>query len=334
VYIGLLLGAYQRTTNNDHKSVLSSLFSTHILPRDPVIHIDMSTSQSYETTSTMISDTKPKMSLVSWTTKGKTKRGLFSAAGTKDLYYAETSTPSRLAQDINAWTWDSPPRLIDFTTVYPRYDSSFMTVASSHRGFEKRPDLLKLGPMLLESSSVAMVTLREITRGEMLRKNPHPNVCSYFGVIVNSDNLVSSLVFDRYDMTLMDLVKYRHQFDGKACMRAIEKGLKHLHSLGYIHYDLKPENVFYSCRDKRFVLGDFDASQRIGARIQLKFGAEGWRPPFIVGENTAHPECDWYGFKVLKFWLKKKGNGKAKNDEELPHTKEILAEVTRMLEKK
>jgi serine/threonine protein kinase len=282
----------------------------------------------------MISNTKPKLILVSWTVKGQTKRGLFSAAGKKDLYYAETSTPSGLIQDIDAWSWNCPPRLIDFTTVYPQYNPSFMTVASSHRGFEKRPDLLKLGSMLLESSSVAMVTLREITRGEMLRKNPNPNICSYFGVVVNADNLVSSLVFDRYDMTLMELVKYRYQFDGKACIRAIEKGLKHLHTLGYIHYDVKPENVFYSCRDKRFVLGDFDASQRIGAPIQLKFGAEGWRPPFIVGENVAHPECDWYGFKVLKFWLKKKGNGKAKPDERLPHTREILAEVTRVLEKK
>jgi serine/threonine protein kinase len=281
----------------------------------------------------MISDSKPPMSLVSWIVHGKTKRGLFSSPGTNDLYYAETSTPSGLAQDMDAWQWDSPPRLIDFTKLYPRYDPSFMTATYRNNGYEKKLDLLALGPRLFDSS-IAMVTLREIKIGEILRQNPNPNLSVYGGVIVNENNLVSGLVFDRYDMTLGDLVNWRDQFDGKACIHAVEKGLKHLHSLGYIHFDLKPENVFYSCRDKRFVLGDFDASQRIGTRLQLKYGAEGWRPRIVPGDDIAHPDCDWYGLKVLKFWLKKKGNGKAKKQEKLPHTKDILAEVTKMLEKK
>jgi hypothetical protein len=295
--------------------------------------LDIGIKQSYEQVLTMISDSKPPMSLVSWIVHGKNKRGLFSSPGTNDLYYAETSTPSELAQDIDAWQWDSPPRLIDFTKLYPRYDPSFMTATYRNNGYEKKLDLLALGPRLFDSS-VAMVTLREIKIGEILRQNPNPNLSVYRGVIVNENNLVSGLVFDRYDMTLGDLVNWRDQFDGKACIHAVEKGLKHLHSLGYIHFDLKPENVFYSCRDKRFVLGDFDASQRIGTRLQLKYGAEGWRPPIVPGDDIAHLDCDWYGLKVLKFWLKKKGNGKAKKQEKLPHTKDILAEVTKMLEKK
>jgi serine/threonine protein kinase len=286
----------------------------------------------------MATDPKPPMAIVSWIVKGKitggTKRGLFTSPGTNALYYAQTSTPTGLAQDIDAWQWDIQPRPIDFMQVYPRYDPSSMTVANRDRAFEKQLDLLALGPRLFDSSESAMVTMREITIGEMLRKHPHPNICVYRGVVVNTNNLVSGIVFDRYDMTLYDLVEYRHQFDGKACIRAVEKGIKHLHSLGYIHYDLKPENILYSMRDKRFVLGDFDTSQRIGTRLELKHGAEGWRPPFVTKDDVAHPEYDWYGVKVLKFWLKKKGNGKAKRHQKLPRTKDIVAEITMMLEKK
>jgi serine/threonine protein kinase len=282
----------------------------------------------------MISDQKPQMSIVSWMVHDKTKRGLFSMSGCNDFYYAETSTPSGLAQDMDAWQWDNPPRHIDFTQVYPRYEPSSMTIAK--RGgleFVKKLDLLVLGPRLFDSSSVAMVTSREIQIGEMLLKHPHPNLCVYRGVIVNSDNLVSGLVFNRHDWTLADLVNNRQSFDGKACIHAVEKGLKHLHSLGYIHYDLKPENIFYNVNDKQFVLGDFDASQRIGAKLDLKHGAEGWRPAITVRDDIADPRCDWYGVKVLKFWLKKKGNGKAKKGEKLEGTKDILIEVTGILEK-
>jgi serine/threonine protein kinase len=286
----------------------------------------------------MATDLKPPMTLVSSLVEGKnigrTKRGLFSSPGTNAIYYAQTSTPTGLAQDMDAWQWDNPPRLIDCTQVYPHYNPSSMTVANRDRAFEKQLDLLALGPRLFDGFSSAMVTLREIRIGEMLRTHPHPNICVYRGVVINTDNLVSSLVFDRYDMTLSDLVEYHHPFDGKACIRAVEKAIKHLHSLGYIHYDLKPENILYSMRDKRFVLGDFDASQRIGTRLQLKHGAEGWRPPIVIGDDVAHPEYDWYGVKVLKFWLQKKGNGKTKKEQRLPCTKDILAEVGRILEKK
>lgn len=40
---------------------------------------------------------------------------------------------------------------------------------------------------------------------------------------------------------------------------------------------------------------------------------------------------DWYGVEVLKFWLRKKGNGKADRGAVLPKTRVILAEAAELV---
>lgn len=115
-------------------------------------------------------------------------------------------------------------------TVATREDASYL----------KEVNLLKLGVRLFAGAPSADITLREIMVCEMLRKNPHPSLCAYRGVVVNAQGLASGLVFERYDCTLMQLVRGHQQFDAEECFRAVESGVKHLHALGYIHYDLKP----------------------------------------------------------------------------------------------
>jgi tRNA A-37 threonylcarbamoyl transferase component Bud32 len=84
---------------------------------------------------------------------------------------------------------------------------------------------------------------------------------------VNTPDLVTGLVFDRYDWDLAETVAAGHQFDGDACIRTVKRAVKHLHSLDYIHYHLKPENVFYNVHQNRFVLDDFDCVHRTGTKL-------------------------------------------------------------------
>jgi hypothetical protein len=84
-------------------------------------------------------------------------------------------------------------------------------------------------------------------------------------------------------------------------------------------------------RHKRSVLGDFDCVHRIGAKLQLKNGARGWVPPGLTRDDKTTEEIDSYGLEVLKLWLEKKRNGKAKEIEELPRTQNIVVEATEML---
>jgi serine/threonine protein kinase len=133
----------------------------------------------------------------------------------------------------------------------------------------------------------------------MLLKNAHPDLCGYRGVTVNDQGLVTDLIFDRYDWDLAETVAARHQFDGDACFQTVERAVKHVHSLGYNHYDLKPENIFYNVSHKRSVLGDFDCVHRIGAKLRLKNGARGWVPPGLTRDDKATEEIDSYGIEVL-----------------------------------
>ncbi|KAF2823823.1 hypothetical protein CC86DRAFT_60371 [Ophiobolus disseminans] len=210
-----------------------------------------------------------------------------------------------------------------------------MTIANrSGSLYDKCPDLLRLGAWLFQKTGKSAVTLREIQICETLRQQPHPNICLYRGVTVGAEGLVTGLVFDRYDATLFDLVHEGRRFDAVACICDVEAGIKHLHSLGYIHDDLKPDNIFYSTRTGRFVLGDFDSAHRIGSTLQLKHGAIGWHPKPKSKDEVAVPGRDWYGFEVLKFWIQMKGGGNGRNDDVSPSTAEILEMATKMLERK
>jgi serine/threonine protein kinase len=225
----------------------------------------------------------------------------------------QKTSEARLYEDIPVYN--------DSMTIAARYECSYF----------KEINLLLLGTNLIRPPYAKAVTLHDIQTCEMLLRNPHPNICQYRGVVVDKTGHVISLMSDRYDMDLGDLVKAGQCFDADACIRDVQNGLIHLHSLGPIHYDPKPANIFYSTHMVRFVLGDFDASQQIGTRIRLKRGAEGFRPLITKSTDIASPAMDWYGIEVLKFWLRKKGNGKADRGAMLPKTRVILAETAELV---
>jgi len=182
----------------------------------------------------------PRLTMTACTIRGGQTRALFTSI-TGDCWFAETKHSLERGQRSDPWEWDIPPLVIDFKRIYPPYIPSIMTVATREdASYLKEVNLLKLGVRLFAGAPSADITLREIMVCEMLRKNPHPSLCAYRGVVVNAQGLASGLVFERYDCTLMQLVRGHQQFDAEECFRAVESGVKHLHALGYIHYDLKP----------------------------------------------------------------------------------------------
>jgi hypothetical protein len=260
------------------------------------------------------------------TTVDDTRLAIWYSSKWNTYYYAETSEPLTAVQKNNPWLWDTLPRTFEITNACPKFSPAWMTKANRHASdFEKEPDLLHQPDALLHMPYKSDLTLREIRNCEFLRQYPHRNVCHYRGARVDDRGLVRALVFDRYDMTLKDMVYKVGNVDTAACLRDLESGLKHLHSLGVVHCDLKPTNIFVDLESNRFVIGDFDSVHGNGEEIDLKGGTEGW----VLDDDIARFESDWFSLTLIRTWLEKKmaPGSHSWTDEEF-RTSRILSKAT------
>jgi hypothetical protein len=209
---------------------------------------------------------------------GEDLRVLIHFENPEDFRYAETLLPLKRDQTKHPWHWELPPRKIDTTYAYPPFNAVSITVADQDdvTGYEKNIDFLRKAlPLLFKLSDVKDITLREIHVCEFLRQSPHPNVCFYRGVRIGR-GLVTGLIFDRYDMTLRECLYKGCPIDIPRCIQDIRNGIQVFHNQGFVHCDIKPDNIFVDVQNQRFVAGDFDSVHREGARLSLKVGTPGW----------------------------------------------------------
>merc|ERR1712000_25844 len=119
--------------------------------------------------------------------------------------------------------------------------------------------------------------LQEVEVYEQLRQSPHPNIGTYHGCVVK-DGRIKGLCLRRYDRTLAEIV--REESIGhdqlKAYIEDVERGIKHLHSLGLVHGDLNPHNVMVDKSRNTAVLIDFDSCRPVGERMGHKAGTPDW----------------------------------------------------------
>ncbi|KAG9234638.1 hypothetical protein BJ875DRAFT_509171 [Amylocarpus encephaloides] len=163
--------------------------------------------------------------------------------------------------------------------------------------FLKRPSLVYYADSkcLTEISALFM---HEAQMYEMIKRSPHPNVVKYFGCPIDEDGRISELCFARYGKTLDQMIKDGEIFDRKACLDDIRAGIDHLHSLGMIHCDINPHNVFADVKD--FVIEDFDSCTLEGDDLGTKAGTDGWTSDDFVLEQR---ENDWFGFAKMEQFL-------------------------------
>ncbi|RMY84545.1 hypothetical protein D0864_07529 [Hortaea werneckii] len=115
-------------------------------------------------------------------------------------------------------------------------------------------------------TKVAESVLNEAKMMELLKKHPHENLAQYYGCVV-AEGRIKQLCLQRYDCNLMQWMHKHHdkppQREVEAVLDDIEAGIEHLHSLGFAHNDLNPENI---CIDQhnRAVLVDFDCCIPLG----------------------------------------------------------------------
>jgi serine/threonine protein kinase len=116
---------------------------------------------------------------------------------------------------------------------------------------------------------------REVETCEILLKNPHPNIATYYGYKA-THGPVSGQCFRRYTSTLLEAVNPQRlgkvaflsrarelvRANMKSGIEGILAAIKHLHSSGLVHNDINPANIMLD-NDGTFVLIDFDSCRCI-----------------------------------------------------------------------
>ena len=173
--------------------------------------------------------------------------------------------------------------------LYPKV-SDFKDIKIFDRGdvFVKRPNLMY-------GSGQSM--RKEIKILEILDKNPNPHIVKYLGVLVQDDRIVG-ICLKRYKKTLRDAITNRVLFDKQKVMEDISRAARHLHSMGYIHDDINPNNIMLD-EDNRAVLIDFDLSKKIGDVREGKSGTYGWERK----GDSADIENDIYSIGLVKSYI-------------------------------
>ena len=210
------------------------------------------------------------------------------------FYYAHTKRRSRDLQEVDPLKLKSFP--IPNAQIWPEFPSHLT------RAPQPPPqDCYNKGPCLWYydedgDDGPSKLLLREAGVCEMLRKSPHPNIAEYLGCVVEGDR-IKGLCFTKYGPTLGERVKDGQPFDKASCLRDVRNGIEHLHTLGFIHCDINPSNIF--SHQEHFVVGDFDSCTREGDELGLKGGTPDWS----IESKIATRENDLYSLSKLEEYL-------------------------------
>jgi len=200
--------------------------------------------------------------------------------------------------DIDIHTLELHP--IPISQIFPSFSTEFTRAPDppSSKLFVKRPSLLDYGDTPASTSQSTLI-LNEARICEILRRYPHPNVAEYLGCLVE-DGKITGLCYVRYRGTLSERVRAGHLLERESCLKSIEDGIRHIHSLGLVHCDINPTNILMDGDIPR--IGDFDSCHEEGSKLGLKAGTKGWtNDEFII----ASCENDWYGLSKIREFLYK-----------------------------
>ncbi|KAG6085617.1 hypothetical protein E4U15_001204 [Claviceps sp. LM218 group G6] len=176
----------------------------------------------------------------------------------RDFYYASTEDRFFTSSKLDLDNLDKTP--IDIDNVWPRYSARLLRapLPVPQDSYIKEADFFVPGeyPELLPPGGLV---LHEIAAYELLRQHPHPNISQYHGCVVSDE--------ERMEVST--------PLDKELCLEGIERGIRHLHSLGIVHNDISPYNIMMDEMDRPIII-DFDSWQKNGQKLGIKKGSPGW----------------------------------------------------------
>ncbi|KAG6126270.1 hypothetical protein E4U12_006682 [Claviceps purpurea] len=215
----------------------------------------------------------------------------------RDFYYAITEDRFVTSSAIDLDNLDKTS--IDIDNVWPRYSARLLRAPSPvpQDSYIKEADFFVPAeyPELLPPGGLV---LHEIAAYELLRQHPHLNISQYHGCVV-SDGRITGLCLAKYKMTLEERMEVNTPLDKELCLEGIERGIRHLHSLGIVHNDISPYNIMLDEMDRPVII-DFDSWQKNGQILGIKKGSPGW---WKKGSKYALFENDMFSLSKIKEFL-------------------------------
>jgi serine/threonine protein kinase len=134
---------------------------------------------------------------------------------------------------------------------------------------------------------------------EQIVTSPHPNIIGYHGIQVQ-DGRILGLVFDRYQRNLLAHLKRGDNVEIGGFASALASAVSHLHSLGFAHNDINPENNMVDDNGKPILI-DFGSCEKPEQRI-FSGGTPGWVYESFTLSNKDH---DIFALGKLMVWLQR-----------------------------
>ncbi|KAL9102156.1 MAG: hypothetical protein Q9163_002656 [Psora crenata] len=178
-------------------------------------------------------------------------------------------------QDIDISELCCPPVRIPSEDVWPalKDDMTLAPYPVPDGAFQKERVLYNYNPQTSRVKPCELL-LHEAQICEILKRHPHKNIASYLGCVTDG-GLIKRLCFLRYEETLSDRLRDPDRpLNLAECLKGVEDGLNHLHSLGLNHNDINPRNIMLTKQDVSVII-DFDSCQWDGG-IPLGTGTPGW----------------------------------------------------------
>ncbi|KAG6310819.1 hypothetical protein E4U44_005039 [Claviceps purpurea] len=214
-----------------------------------------------------------------------------------DLYYAETEDRFKTSSEIDIDNLDLIS--IDTDACWPIYSARLLRAPStvSSDSHVKEPNLMlyRNDP---KETPLSNHMLHEIEAYELLRQHPHPNIVEYRGCVV-SDGRITGICLAKYKMTLLERMAESTPFNKDLFLEGIERGIRHLHSLGIVHNDINPYNIMFDELDRAIII-DFDSWQKNGQEFGRSKGTSGW---MIEGAEYSLFENDIFGLSKMQEYI-------------------------------
>jgi serine/threonine protein kinase len=108
------------------------------------------------------------------------------------------------------------------------------------------------------------------------------------------------LIFPKYDMDLKTyLLNPPQPLDFNKMDSDISTALTIMHQYGFVHNDVKPENILVDLKNNRFVLADFGLTMRKNEIPRGTVGTPGYISPRMLKDSKVAPENDWWSYACL-----------------------------------